>query len=95
VNAWPGRPGFGFGPESLLDYGAAIVELARDPRWVSTTIALGEQFGEQIEQNWKELRSRKSLQTRTFKSGQNWIFSAGGRAVAGSNPVSPIAKCMH
>jgi len=47
--------------------------------------AAGEQFGEQTEQNSGALSARNP--------SKNGLSPAGGRAVAGSNPVSPIGSC--
>jgi hypothetical protein len=52
----------------------------------------GVQFGVQFQGNSKALRNKKMLQISIFTTHENPLQPAGGRAVAGSNPVSPTSE---
>ena len=52
----------------------------------------GVQFGVQFESNPEELRRTRTQRTRASSTERHPNSRAGGRAVAGSNPVSPIRE---
>jgi hypothetical protein len=52
----------------------------------------GVQSGVQIERNCPQLRATRTRSRQLNPLGHAWIVPAGGRAVAGSNPVSPMLR---
>ena len=52
----------------------------------------GVQSGVQIERNRDQLSATHNRSSPPKSTRYAWIAPAGGRAVAGSNPVSPIAE---
>ena len=50
----------------------------------------GDQSGEQTERNWGQLSATRTRSAPPNRAQINRIAPAGGRAVAGSNPVSPM-----
>jgi hypothetical protein len=60
------------------------------PRYASASFSgHGVQSGVQIEQNRAQLRATQTRSSPPNPTRRSWIVPAGGRAVAGSNPVSP------
>ena len=58
-------------------------------------MAPGCNSGDQIEGNRAQLRATETALDRRIAASTPVIAPAGGRAVAGSNPVSPITKCLQ
>jgi hypothetical protein len=61
----------------------------RSPQAAEQRHADGDQSGEQIERNRGQLRATRGRSTPLNPARINQNLPAGGRAVAGSNPVSP------